>query len=218
VEKPYVPGSHSLTGRKPIARRPSSPRATWSSSCSIRSPQLELSRFYAPYEQEPRGAPPFDPAMLVLSWLYAYVSGVFEPKNRVACNGIWLHAIVGQSAQTSDHQRFRKRHLEACKDVSCRWCVWRRSGLVKLGNVATDGTKSRQWSRPAMSYGYMQRPWSAMREEIEALVTQALSTDAAEEAALGSRSGDALPAELPAGKTAWSRLRRPCNGWRRTPR
>jgi hypothetical protein len=28
-------------------------------------PQLELRRFYAPYEHETRGAPPYDPAMMV---------------------------------------------------------------------------------------------------------------------------------------------------------
>ena len=27
--------------------------------------RLDLSQFYAPYEQETRGAPPFDPAMMV---------------------------------------------------------------------------------------------------------------------------------------------------------
>ena len=28
-------------------------------------PKLDVSRFYAPYAQETRGGPPFDPAMLV---------------------------------------------------------------------------------------------------------------------------------------------------------
>jgi hypothetical protein len=28
-------------------------------------PQLDLRRFYAPYETETRGAPPFEPAMMV---------------------------------------------------------------------------------------------------------------------------------------------------------
>jgi hypothetical protein len=27
--------------------------------------KLDVRRFYAPYEEEPRGAPPFDPAMMV---------------------------------------------------------------------------------------------------------------------------------------------------------
>ena len=43
-------------------------------------PQLDLSGFYAPYEQETRGAPPFDPAMMVCLWLYAYCVGVFSSR------------------------------------------------------------------------------------------------------------------------------------------
>ena len=37
-------------------------------------PQLDLGRFYAPYETETRGAPPFDPAMMVCLLLSAYLS------------------------------------------------------------------------------------------------------------------------------------------------
>jgi hypothetical protein len=47
-----------------------------------------------------------------------------------------------------------------------------------------------------MSYGYMKKEVERLREDIEALVTQAFQQDEADEAALGSRRGDALPAEL----------------------
>src|SRR5437899_8938480 len=43
-------------------------------------PQLNLRRFYAPYETETRGAPPFDPAMMVCLLLYAYCVGVFSSR------------------------------------------------------------------------------------------------------------------------------------------
>jgi hypothetical protein len=70
--------------------------------------------------------------------------------------------------------------------------------LVKLGNVSTDGTKiqGNASRHKAMSYGYMQKAVERLREEIEALVSQAYQQDEAEEAALGSRRGDELPAEL----------------------
>src|SRR6266581_6934127 len=42
----------------------------------------------------------------------------------------------------------------------------------------------------------MQKAVERLREEIEALVTQAYQQDEADEAALGSRRGDELPAEL----------------------
>jgi hypothetical protein len=38
-------------------------------------PQLEWRRFYAAYEHDPRGAPPYDPALMVGLLLYAYGVG-----------------------------------------------------------------------------------------------------------------------------------------------
>jgi hypothetical protein len=72
------------------------------------------------------------------------------------------------------------------------------AGLVKLGNVSTDGTKmpGNASRHKAMSYGYMKKEVERLREDIEALVTQAYHQDEAEEAALGSRRGAALPAAL----------------------
>lgn len=69
---------------------------------------------------------------------------------------------------------------------------------MKLGNVSTDGTKiqGNASRHKAMSYGYMQKEVERLREESEALVTQAFQQDEADEAALGSRRGDELPAEL----------------------
>src|SRR5207248_10252186 len=165
-------------------------------------PQLDLRRFYAPYEEETRGAPPFDPAMMVCLLLYAYCVGVFSSRKIAqACErNLAFVAIVGTDRPDfrtiSD---FRKLHLEAFRDVFGQ--VLRVAGeavLVRLGNVATDGTKMQgNASRhKAMSYGYMPKAVERLREEIEAVVTQAYQQDAAEEAALGSRWGEALPAEL----------------------
>ena len=47
-----------------------------------------------------------------------------------------------------------------------------------------------------MSYGYMRKEADRLREDIEALVTQAHQHDAEDDAALGSRRGDELPAAL----------------------
>jgi hypothetical protein len=70
--------------------------------------------------------------------------------------------------------------------------------LVQWGNVSTDGTKiqGNASRHKAMSYGYMKKEVERIREDIEALVTRAYQQDEAEEAALGSRRGDELPAEL----------------------
>jgi len=165
-------------------------------------PQLDLHRFYAPYEDETRGAPPFDPGMMVCLLLYAYCVGVFSSRKiALACErNLAFIAIVGQDRPDfrtiSD---FRKLHLEAFLDVFVQ--VVRLAGevgLVKLGNVSIDGTKlqGNASRHKAMSYGYMKKEVERLREEIEALVTQAVQQDEAESAALGSRRGDELPAEL----------------------
>ena len=165
-------------------------------------PRLALQRFYAPYEEETRGAPPFEPAMMVCLLLYAYCVGVFSSRKiALACErNLAFMAIVGQERPDfrtiSD---FRKQHLEVFKEVFVQVVrLAGEAGLVKLGNVSTDGTKMQgNASRhKAMSYGYMKKAVERLREEIETLVTQAYQQDEAEEAALGSRRGDELPAEL----------------------
>jgi hypothetical protein len=72
------------------------------------------------------------------------------------------------------------------------------AGLVKVGKVATDGTKlqGNASRHTAMRYGYMKKAVERLREDLEALVTQASQQDAEDDAALGSRRGDELPAEL----------------------
>src|SRR5438094_2745597 len=98
-------------------------------------PQLDVSRFYAPYEQETRGAPPFDPAMMVCLLLYAYCVGVFSSrKMALACErNLAFMAMVGQERPDfrtiSD---FRKQHLEAFKEVCVQVVrLAREAGLVK---------------------------------------------------------------------------------------
>src|SRR5256885_15263539 len=165
-------------------------------------PRLNLQRFYAPYEEETRGAPPFDPAMMVCLLLYAYCGGVFSSRKiALACErNLAFMAIVGQERPDfrtiSD---FRKLHLESFKEVFVQ--VLRlagAAGLVQLGNVSTDGTKMQgNASRhKAMSYGYMTKEVERLREDIATLVTQAQQQDESDDAALGSRRGDELPAEL----------------------
>ena len=83
-------------------------------------PQLDLRRLYAPYEQEMRGAPPCDPAMMVCLLLYAYCVGVFSSRKiALACERhVAFMAIVGEERPDfrtiSD---FRKLHVTAFKEV-----------------------------------------------------------------------------------------------------
>ncbi len=165
-------------------------------------PQLDLSKFYAYYEDETRGAPPFDPAEMVCLLLYAYCVGVFSSRKiALACErNLAFLAMVGQDRPDfrtiSD---FRKIHLEAFAEVFTDVLrLAAAAGLMHLGNISTDGTKiqGNASRHKAMSYGYMKKEEQRLRAEIDSLLQQAHSQDAAEDAALGSRRGDELPEEL----------------------
>src|SRR5438309_7575725 len=165
-------------------------------------PKLDLAPIHAVYQDETRGAPPFDPAMMVCLLLYAYCVGVFSSRKIAqACErNLAFIAIVGtERPDFRTISDFRKLHLDAFREVFVQVLrIAGEAGMVKLGNVATDGTKiqGNASRHKAMSYGYMLKEADRLREEIEALVTQAYQQDAEDDAALGSRRGDELPAEL----------------------
>jgi transposase len=165
-------------------------------------PQLDLDPFYASYEVETRGQPPYDPALLVCLLLYAYCVGVYSSRKiAAACErNLAFLAIVGDDRPDfrtlSD---FRKGHLELFAALFVQVLrLAAAAGLVRLGNLAFDGSKFLgQASRhKAMSYGYLNKEEARLRQEIEALVQRAQTTDAQEDAVLGSRRGDELPAAL----------------------
>jgi transposase len=165
-------------------------------------PGLNLSKFYAYYEDETRGAPPFDPAMMVCLLLYAYCVGVYSSRKiALACErNLAFLAIVGvDRPDFRTISDFRKIHLQTFKETFLQVLrLAHELDMVHLGNLSTDGTKfpGNASRHKAMSYGYMLKEQQRLQEEIAALLEQAHQQDAEEDAALGSRRGDELPDEL----------------------
>src|SRR3954449_13319558 len=165
-------------------------------------PTLDLSRIHAPSQDETRGAPPFDPAMMTCLLLYAYCVGVFSSRKIAqACERNWAFlAIV--STERPDFRttsQFRKNHLDAFADVFVQVLrLAHAAGLVRLGTIAVDGTKlqGNASRHKAMSYGHMTKEVVRLRAEIDALLRQAETIDAQDDAMLGARRGDELPDEL----------------------
>jgi transposase len=165
-------------------------------------PQLDLSTFHRHYAREMRGQPPFDVTMMVTLLVYAYAVGVCASRKiAAACErNLAFRAIVGDAPPDfrtiSD---FRMIHQAAFRPLFVE--VLRLAGamgMVKLGNLSTDGTKmgANASRHKAMSYGYMIKDIARLEGEIEQLLNQAEQLDAEQDAALGSRRGDELPAEL----------------------
>ncbi len=162
---------------------------------------MDVRRVYAPYEADTRGAPPCAPKMM--GCLLRSASGVGGCARRQIAQACARHlacrAMVGQ-----DRPDFRPlsdcrpRPLAAC----CAVCVPGRrlageAGLGTLGPVATEGTTrpgnaSRHTARRS---GDRKKAVERLREDSEALGTQASQHDAEDDAAVGSRRGDELPAE-----------------------
>jgi transposase len=165
-------------------------------------PQLDLTPFHQHYARELRGQPPFDVTMMVTLLVYAYCIGVRSSRKiAAACErNLAFRAIVGTDRPDfrtiSD---FRKIHLAALRPLFLE--VLRLAGelgMVKLGNLSTDGTKmgANASRHKAMSYGYMDQEIERLKAQIEQLLQEAEQLDAEHDAALGSRRGDELPAEL----------------------
>ena len=105
---------------------------------------LELSPIYASY-RERRGAPPYDPRVLLKLLLYGYASGVFSSRRLERAAQELVPCRYLTADQQPDHKtisEFRRRHLKVLEGLFCQVLqVCQKAGLVKLGHVALDGTK-----------------------------------------------------------------------------
>jgi transposase len=165
-------------------------------------PQLDLKPFYDFYSKDLRGQPPFRVEMMTTLLTYSYSVGVFSSRKiAAACErNLAFLAIVGNDRPDfrtiSD---FRKHHQAAMKPLFLEVLrVAGELGMVRLGNLSTDGTKieANASRHKAMSYGYMTKELQRLQAEIEQLLDSADRVDAEQDAALGSRRGDELPDEL----------------------
>jgi transposase len=163
---------------------------------------LDLSRILAAFT-EGRGAPPYDPRLMVRVLLYGYCVGVRSSRKLEAASTEivafrWLAAGTGPDYRSI--ARFRRRHLSALAQLFVQaLALCQAAGMVRLGRVALDGTKLRANAsrRKAMSYARMSEKEKILAQEVSDLLAEAEAIDKAEDAKFGkNRRGDELPAEL----------------------
>ena len=162
---------------------------------------LDLSPFYDGYT-EARGAPPYDPRLMLKVLIYGYSHGITSSREleRRCQHDVAFMFLTAQAAPDFVViSRFRRRHLQAFEALFTQALgLCAQAGLVSLGHVALDGSKIRASAsrHRAMSYDRMVRAEGELAAEVEALLADAERTDAAEDALHGDRRGDELPAEL----------------------
>ena len=171
---------------------------------------LDLAPFLAAHD-EPRGMPPYHPAMMLKVMLYGYATGVRSSRkleDRLGSDVGFMFLAGGARPGHKAISEFRRRHLSALEALFLDSLVLcRQAGLVKLGRVALDGTKVKASAgkHKAMSYGRMDEREAALQVEVRRILEEAEATDQAEDALYGDARGDELPRAL---RTREGRLRK----------
>ena len=163
--------------------------------------ELDLAPFLAAHD-EPRGMPPYHPAMMLKVLLYGYATGIRSSRKLEERLGSDVGFMFLAGGARPDHKtisEFRRRHLAALEALFLDSLVLcQQAGLVKLGRVALDGTKVKASAskHKAMSYGRMDEREAALEGEVRRILEEAEAVDVAEDALYGDARGDELPPEL----------------------
>lgn len=171
---------------------------------------LDMAPFLAAHD-EPRGMPPYHPAMMLKVLLYGYATGVRSSRKleaRLKSDVGFMFLAGGAHPGHKAIGEYRRRHLAAFHRLFLDiLLLCQEAGLVKLGRVALDGTKvkANASKHKAMSYGRMDEREAALRAEVARILAEAEAIDAAEDAEYGDARGDELPAAL---RTREGRLRK----------
>ena len=166
--------------------------------------ELDLSELLGEYaRKDGRGAIGYHPEMMVRILLYGYAVGVRSSRGIEKATYEDVAFRYLSADQHPDHDsiaEFRKVHLEMLSGLffqALKLC--QKAGLVKLGQVALDGTKlaanaSRHKSR---NYKRLSEKEAALVAEVERLLEEAARVDEQEDNLYGKgQRGDEMPDAL----------------------
>src|SRR4051795_1300552 len=154
--------------------------------------EVDLAAFYAGYRDDGWGRAAHDPAMMVALFVYAYATGVRSSRaieRRCEADVAFRVITANRAPDHATIARFRVRHEAAIADLFGEvLALCARSGLVKVGVVAVDGTKI-----AAAATHHATRSYEQIAQEI---LEDAARIDAAEDELYGDARGDELPEGL----------------------
>ena len=164
--------------------------------------ELNLSAIEDTYSEE-RGYPPYHPRMMTKLLVYGYCTGTYSSRRlaeKLVDSVAYRYLAAGNQPDFRTLSDFRKLHGVALSELFeqiLKLC--QKSGLVKLGRVAVDGTKIKASAskHKAMSYGRMSEKETQIKREVREIMERAEAIDREEDELYGAdRSGNELPAEL----------------------
>jgi transposase len=139
-------------------------------------------------EQDYRGAgsAPFHPALLLAVLVYGYATGVFSSRKleRATYDSVAFRYVAANEHPDHDTlNSFRKRFLPQIEKLMVQVLMMARlSGVLKLGNIALDGTKikANASKHSALSFGHIEKLEQQLRQEVAHLSKLAESANRAD--------------------------------------
>jgi transposase len=177
--------------------------------------ELDLVGIMRAYEEgDMRGRPPYHPAMMVKLLVYGYCTGKSSSRKIEQATYDDVAFRVLSCNQQPDHDsiaEFRKRHLKELGKLFVQVLqMCRKTGMVKLGHVAIDGTKMRANAakRESLTYERMSKVEKELEAEVAKMLTRAQQVDDEEDRLYGRGvRGDELPEELRERETRLEKIR-----------
>src|SRR6266705_2913694 len=155
---------------------------------------LDLSGILNVYEEgDGRGRPPYHPALMVKLLVYGYCTGKMSSRKLEQATYDDVAFRVLSCNQQPDHDSiagFRKRHLQELGRLFVQVLqLCERAGLVKLGQVAIDGTKIKANASKyqSLSYARMQDAEQELAAEVARLLGEAQQRTEQEKAEAGAK-------------------------------
>ncbi len=175
---------------------------------------LDLEPFLAVFT-EARWFPPYDPRLMLKLVLYGYTTGVRSSRGiekRCHDDVAFRFLAANQAPDFRSVARFRRRHLAALAGLFVEvLALCQRAGMVRLGQVALDGSKVRANAsrRKAMSYKRMTEREAKLQAEVDDLLADAEATDTSEDDRFGPDGrGDDLEGEMARRESRLAKIRR----------
>jgi transposase len=154
--------------------------------------QMNLDAFYRAYRSNGQGRAAYDPRMVVSLLLYAYCVGVRSCRQiERACRGDVAFKVI-TAMEVPDHStiaEFRRRHQDRIAELFIEVLgLCSEAGLVRVGEIAIDGTKLRASASYDRNRGYA--------SIVEEILEEAEQVDREEDERFGEARGDELPEQF----------------------
>lgn len=177
--------------------------------------EMDLTQFFNYYEDEERGAPPYDPRMMTKILFYSYCVGVTASRKieKKLCEDIaFRYLAAGNFPDFRTISDFRRIHIDTLEDLFVQvLLLCDAAGLVKLGTVSLDGMKveANASLQKTKKYETLCKEEEQLRKIVREILEDAEQIDQEQDQLYGEdKRGDELPPGFQNKKERLMRIRK----------